>query len=793
MKRLLALSIIATFVALTGCHHGTQNENKCKIAENKKTDYVIIVPKNAIESEKFAAKELSDFLGKSTGAKFILANKLPLGKKGIFVGRTDFAKSHGVNFSKLGNEEWIIQMTNDGCLIIAGGRPRGTLYGTYEFLEKYIGCHWLDEDTEVIPKRTTLAIPVDINIRQKPAFRLRSIITYRPADREKFKLYHARNKYNYAYMDAPLGFSCSFGSPGMCHTFYKYSKDWPKDHPEYFSMDKSGKRLRAKDALGPGQICLSNPEVRKLFLKKLKAYIKEDRKKAKKKGSPPPMLYDISHNDNREKCVCPECMKIAEKYGAYSGLMLDFINELADGIKKDYPNVQLQTFAYTFTEDPPKGIRARDNVVIRMAFLGPEFNQERDTLRPLSNPNNAHSRKLIKDWSKFAKNLSIWDYWVLYREPFPSPYTNISAIKSNLQFYKNKGVKDMLVESEYPEKTCFFELKRWFGLKMMQDPERATEPLIKIFMKGYYGKAAPLMEEYLNYIERRMKEVKGKFALKNAYERKYLDLKFFKHSEELLNKAEKMTADSPKMLAHVREERVATDGALLHLWKKLKSSLPSGEKMPFDKNKVIERYRENMFAVIEKYNDPLKWPDLKKKENEKIKMLCMSVPLPEEFKGKKKVVDILWPSFKKNMDPKKGVDIVSDNTAAGGKALKLGNTKYHPKNFHAPPLRFGVYSANRKEFGPSAKIEKSKLPKDEKYHLYKIGRFNVGPKTYLWTHKSWIMQNYLSQAYDALDPEKDYDIYVSFKVQGPAYVEGSKKENAIFMDRIILVKQEKNN
>ena len=58
-------------------------------------------------------------------------------------------KQNGIDCEKLGEEEWVIRTVGDD-LILTGGRPRGTMYAVYEFLEDYVGCHWLDRKTEVV-------------------------------------------------------------------------------------------------------------------------------------------------------------------------------------------------------------------------------------------------------------------------------------------------------------------------------------------------------------------------------------------------------------------------------------------------------------------------------------------------------------------------------------------------------------------------------------------------------------------------------------------------------------------
>jgi hypothetical protein len=89
------------------------------------------------------------------------------------VGWTGFARGHGADPAKLGPEEWAVRTVGKD-LVLTGGRPRGTLYAVYEFLEQDLGCHWLDERTEVVPSRPTLPLP-HLRRTGKPAFRSREV------------------------------------------------------------------------------------------------------------------------------------------------------------------------------------------------------------------------------------------------------------------------------------------------------------------------------------------------------------------------------------------------------------------------------------------------------------------------------------------------------------------------------------------------------------------------------------------------------------------------------------------
>ena len=148
-----------------------ESQERVTLARAGKSSCVIVQADNATEPEKFAAKELATFLKRVTGGEFPIVKERSLtGNRAsrIYVGWTEYAGRQGIDTSKLGEEEWVIR-TIDDDLVLTGGRPRGTMYAVYEFLEDHVGCHWLDRETEVIPSKPTLEVG-SLDIRAKPHF-----------------------------------------------------------------------------------------------------------------------------------------------------------------------------------------------------------------------------------------------------------------------------------------------------------------------------------------------------------------------------------------------------------------------------------------------------------------------------------------------------------------------------------------------------------------------------------------------------------------------------------------------
>jgi hypothetical protein len=121
-----------------------------------------------------------------------------------------------------------------------------------------------------------------------------------------------------------------------------------------------------------------------------------------------------------------------------------------------------------------------------------------------------------------------------------------------------------------------------------------------------------------------------------------------------------------------------------------------------------------------------------------------------------------------------------DADAAGGVALKL-TEEQHGK------LQFGMYDTANKKMLYNRTVPADQIPADGKFHLYSLGRVTLSPDCYVWGHPSCRIQRNLSEFYRP-GADNTYEILLSLKVQGPAYVPGSADPDAFLMDRIILMR-----
>ena len=103
--------------------------------------WTIVVAADAISSERYAAEEFKALFLQATGKELPVSNDVTIKKRVILIG----PGASGLANTALGDEGLEIRIEKKRILI-SGGRPRGTLYGVYEFFERYMGCEFLTFD-----------------------------------------------------------------------------------------------------------------------------------------------------------------------------------------------------------------------------------------------------------------------------------------------------------------------------------------------------------------------------------------------------------------------------------------------------------------------------------------------------------------------------------------------------------------------------------------------------------------------------------------------------------------------
>lgn len=439
--------------------------------------YTIVVPSHASPSERTAAQELQHYIKEASGVTLPISTHAasPM----VHIGWT---ASVGAPCPGDHDQSFTYE-TRNGSLYIYGGNRWGTMYGVYAFLENEMGVRWYHPECTVVPQRQRLDISA-LHRSEAPAFSNRYLLTY---DTQADPVWCAHNRLNEAYS---LRTNVHGGQTSVCgmHTAMTHvdpEKHFAK-HPEYYSL-RDGRRQHKR-----GQLCLSNPKVVDIVTQSLLQTIKE---------KPGYWAYDVSQADNTNYCQCSSCAALAQRYGGQSGLMLWFVNQVADRVGKVYPEVRLITFAYQYTRSAPRGIVPRGNVVVRLCDYECCF---RHALADSSCKHNQAFAADIKAWQKLTDQIYVWDYvtnFYSYLLPFP----NHDVLQQNAAFFARHHVVGLMEEGAHNAPWGEWSaLKGWMLARLLWNPNQDSGALMHEFCLAYYGKAARDVERYLDLCKRQM-------------------------------------------------------------------------------------------------------------------------------------------------------------------------------------------------------------------------------------------------------------------------------------------------
>lgn len=494
---------------------------KKSLQEEKITEYKIIVPISAGEIEKEAAHQLQENFSK------LLKEILPIiiedqfnGINGILIGKTDYAKNNGIDFSQLKEDGFAIKHVGKN-LIVTGGEGKGTLYGVYNLLET-LGFRKYSSTSSFVPDLSILKsgeIYLPKNDKVEVPF-----IEYRTTS-----YFDAQNQ---EYADwQKLSSRDRWGL--FVHIFQVLIPPsvYGKNHPEYFSLI-NGKRNPTT------QLCLSNEDVFKTLIAALKKRIEEN---------PKAKYWSVSQNDNDQYCRCDKCTALNEKYGGVpSGSIIWFVNKVA----KEFPDKVISTLAYWYSRTAPKNIEIEPNVNIMLC------NIESTRENPVFITDKAFTRDL-QDWGSLAKDIIIWDYNIQFASPI-APFPNLHTIGPNIQFYTENNVRSLFMQAT-GDKGEFAHLRAYLISKLMWNPDDDPQSIINDFTSGYYGAGGEYIRKYIDTMRDAL--LKSEFKLQIfGYPRdaaaSYLSYSLMKEYKHLFDKAEAAVRDNPVFLRRIREARL---------------------------------------------------------------------------------------------------------------------------------------------------------------------------------------------------------------------------------------------
>ncbi|MBE6598582.1 MAG: DUF4838 domain-containing protein [Ruminococcaceae bacterium] len=458
---------------------------KISICGRDIADFTLVLPTIPEPAEKTAAEFLKRVIMTSCGVNLPISDKAA--DHGIFIGSRETDPDIKWDGFRI--------RTDENSLYLHGNIARGTLYAAYDFAEKYIGYRYFADDCEVIPTEGEAEVPANLDIVDNPGFSARRTTCHQHTTSAEMSAHSRLNDC------APVGEKYGGVEPvnGACHTFDSLcpSGIYFDEHPEYFSyvIDEDtgeGRRIRcSNDTNEGGQLCLSHPDVIRIVTENVLKQLREN---------PDIKIAEVSQCDNTNYCQCERCAAIDEEEGSQAGTMIRFVNAVAEAVEKEFPDVLVRTFAYTYSRKPPKITKARHNVIVRYCTIEA---CSRHALNDPNCPTNADVYgKEMAEWGKMAHQISVWNYitnWCSFNAPFPI----LTSLRDNARFFADCGTIHFFAECNPSDNAggVYPQLKAYLIGRLLWDPymsEEEYERHICEFLRAYYGKG---WEEIRRYIE----------------------------------------------------------------------------------------------------------------------------------------------------------------------------------------------------------------------------------------------------------------------------------------------------
>ena len=801
MKRIF-YGVALALAAAAFCHAA----EPVTLAENGKTAYTIVYDFGNMDVLLDpVVRDLADILKEITGAEFpvkprtdgpgIYIGVTPPGEKSDFAARERRIKTVGRDF------------------YIYGDHRHGTSGAVYNFLTEFCGCRWYSMTGDKrIPKKPTLKFDA-IDYRHVPSFKSIEFgarydeVRLMPAIRNWVRRNNSYLMPDYAFGEPDDAW---FYIGPVTHTLAAYLPPIPrkprsfnadgrffagphpaladrayfKDHPEYFTLDRNGKRNAYMQA------CFSNPEVRRILLENIEKVIQ-----AEKYDPEQYAVLDFTQNDEQEGfCFCEGCKALERKYRTPGGAYFDFLVEMSRHFQKKYPRISFRFFAYQedMTGIPPTGLEFPDNLAVILAPL------EQDFSKPFSDRYNIRFLKQIRQWGKLCKEIWIWNYPVLYPHGmhiyslFPGVWRNAE----NLKLAHAAGTRYIIAEQggSILQGCAFKELNSYLQCRMAEDVNIDVDAVVKEFCDAVYGKASDDMIAYLKDTDTECRKDPGYFRYyydPRVMRRKLHTGRNLVRWQRDFDRMEELVKDDPQARFNVRRSRINLDAVTVLCYPEcVKADAGFAETLPLDA--LYKRYcryvKDDLDRLYEGYpnRDGYLWNE---------DAFLSPVRMAYEFNRRKQVFpdDLVARYGRENLFAvmpcqSRRSPAVWDDTSASGYAVRVavpGPGTAAPKLWTIQvgekdglPWNDVVVTDLRQPMLRPKEIEK--IRSDGGWHLHRIGRVKLSESgtVALRTLPNRDVRFFLGAFYAPDAPNRKYDLYLSFKDGGDG--------KSLLIDRMVL-------
>jgi len=436
-----------------------------------------------------------------------------------------------------------------------------------------------------------------------------------------------------------------------------------------------------------------------------------------------------------------------------------------------------------------------------------------DIIHDIHHKGNEWYLELLKSWSAICKKagceLYIWEYMYHILFDFPAPVAN--RLGDTFRAFADYGVTGVFVENEVLT-ADMWELTHYMLTHLSENPYADADALVQDFINRFYGPAAPFVQQYYDELCRAsLENPYSVFCVIGSELFNYLDAKTVTKGLALLEQAMEAVRGDSVFEPRVRYMQTLLMANVVTKFYDLKK-MAEREGIAFDYDRVELRRQ-----VIAGFEESKKLPRVGKENGridneikyfEQLDMAENVAALPEELRDVNPE-DVYQFHFKDTShfaytlggtrNPF-GFSITSDAGSGTGRVLKFGKADSTVPGDRVEFLNTSRYAEHKRPL--SITIERdAKILHDAalyledivpgKYHLYKIGSISGirdsgdARVTLFGRMLEWISLTGISVVF----PMDACDVYLSMKFTGEIYGGKPGEEQAIYLDRAIIVRK----
>ena len=442
----------------------------------------VIVPHGGTGTNgvNLAAREIADFLGKMSGARFLVASKPVPGYRTVLV---------GTPYKGAAKDEIRIRVRDANTLEVTGVNPRAVVYAAYDLLET-LGCAFVAHDYDYVPKNRDPSLPGDYDKTDAPFF-YADRCTWSDLGWNDFfynlklrQLYFDRLADKNGYPDLHREFvpACSEGVGGRILPRKKFFEA----HPEWYAYQrKNGGRNHF-------WVCITNEEMYEEVYREVDEFMAQN---------PDAREFTVARGDTGAVCECDKCMALVREYPDPDGCEIPyaqdvlFANRIGRHFAKKYPKLRFNMLPYGGRFPKNEKLKFEPNVGGCSAELWRNHGLPADC-----NERSEYSLAQVCRLSAPGVHTYVWDYLANFRD-FTIPFPNHRIFAQTARYYARIGVRGVSTQHQYCFAGDMSELKLWLYAKLLWNPYLDVEKLIDDYCQAAYGNAAKHIKDYLDVVE----------------------------------------------------------------------------------------------------------------------------------------------------------------------------------------------------------------------------------------------------------------------------------------------------